>query len=97
MEIHAKATIIAEGCRGSLSRTLIEHYDLAKDSSPQTYGLGIKEVWEVNSDHYQQGKTLHSIGWPLNSDTYGGSFLYHMKNNLVAVGFVVGLDYSIRI
>lgn len=94
MELRAKLTIIAEGCRGSLSRSLIDHYDLSKNSSPQTYGLGIKEVWEVTPDNHKQGKTLHSIGWPLTSDTYGGSFLYHMANNLVSVGFVVGLDYS---
>ncbi len=94
MEIHAKTTILAEGCRGSLSRNLIEHYELAKDSSPQTYGLGIKEVWEIKPEQHKEGKTVHTIGWPLETDTYGGSFLYHMKNNLVAVGFVVGLDYT---
>jgi electron-transferring-flavoprotein dehydrogenase len=94
MELHAKLTIVAEGCRGSVSRTLIDKYDLAKDSAPTTYGLGIKEVWEIDPDKHVEGKTLHSIGWPLKSDTYGGSFLYHMENNLVAVGFVVGLDYS---
>ena len=94
MELRAKLTIVAEGCRGSLSRVLIDHYDLAKDSAPQTYGIGIKEVWEVKPEKHQMGKTLHTIGWPLKSDTYGGSFLYHMEKNLVAVGFVVGLDYS---
>ena len=94
MELRAKLTIVAEGCRGSLSRVLIDHYDLAKDSSPQTYGLGIKEVWEVKPEKHTMGKTLHTIGWPLKSDTYGGSFLYHMEKNLVAVGFVVGLDYT---
>ncbi|GAA0401527.1 electron transfer flavoprotein-ubiquinone oxidoreductase [Cocleimonas flava] len=94
MELRAKLTIVAEGCRGSLSRVLTDHYDLAKDSSPQTYGLGIKEVWEVKPEKHTMGKTLHTIGWPLKSDTYGGSFLYHMEKNLVAVGFVVGLDYT---
>ncbi len=94
MELRAKLTIVAEGCRGSLSRSLIEHYHLDKDASPQTYGIGIKEVWEVKPEKHEMGKTLHTIGWPLKSDTYGGSFLYHMENNLVAVGFVVGLDYS---
>jgi len=94
MELRAKLTIVAEGCRGSVSRVLIDKYDLAKDSAPATYGLGIKEIWEVLPEQHSEGKTLHSIGWPLKSDTYGGSFLYHMENNLVAVGFVVGLDYS---
>ena len=94
MELRAKLTIVAEGCRGSVSRVLIDKYDLAKDSAPPTYGLGIKEIWEVTPEQHSEGKTLHSIGWPLKSDTYGGSFLYHMENNLVAVGFVVGLDYS---
>ncbi|MEH6457120.1 MAG: electron transfer flavoprotein-ubiquinone oxidoreductase, partial [Cocleimonas sp.] len=94
MELRAKLTIVAEGCRGSVSRVLIDKYDLAKDSAPQTYGLGIKEIWEVSPEQHSEGKTIHSIGWPLKSDTYGGSFLYHMENNLVAVGFVVGLDYS---
>lgn len=94
MELQANLTIVAEGCRGSLSRVLIDKYDLAKDSAPPTYGLGVKEVWEVEPEKHSAGKTLHSIGWPLKSDTYGGSFLYHMEGNLVAVGFVVGLDYS---
>ena len=94
MELRAKLTIVAEGCRGSVSRVLIDKFDLDKDSAPQTYGLGIKEIWEVTPEQHAEGKTIHSIGWPLKSDTYGGSFLYHMDNNLVAVGFVVGLDYS---
>ncbi len=94
MELRAKLTIVAEGCRGSVSRVLIDKFDLAKDSAPQTYGIGIKEIWEVTPEQHAEGKTIHSIGWPLKSDTYGGSFLYHMDNNLVAVGFVVGLDYS---
>ena len=94
MELHAKLTIVAEGCRGSLSRVLIEKYELDKNSAPQTYGLGIKEVWEVDPEKHVAGKTVHTIGWPLKSDTYGGSFIYHMDKNLVAIGFVVGLDYS---
>lgn len=94
MELRAKLTIVAEGCRGSLSRVLIEKYDLNKGSAPQTYGLGIKEVWEVEPAKHVAGKTIHTIGWPLKSDTYGGSFIYHMDKNLVAIGFVVGLDYS---
>ena len=94
MELHAKLTIVAEGCRGSLSRVLIEKYELGKNSAPQTYGLGIKEIWEVESKKHVAGKTIHTIGWPLKNDTYGGSFIYHMDKNLVAIGFVVGLDYS---
>ena len=94
MELHAKHTIIAEGCRGSISRVLIDRYDLAKDASPQTYGLGIKEIWEVEPEKHIPGKTVHTIGWPLKNDTYGGSFIYHMDKNQVAIGFVVGLDYS---
>ncbi len=94
MELHAKLTIVAEGCRGSLSRVLIEQFQLDKDSAPSTFALGIKEIWEVEADKHQAGKTLHTIGWPLKNDTYGGSFIYHMEKNHVAIGFAVGLDYS---
>jgi electron-transferring-flavoprotein dehydrogenase len=94
MELHAKQTIFAEGCRGSLTKTLFEKYDLRKGVEPQTYGIGIKELWEVPAAQHQQGLVIHTVGWPLPTDTYGGSFLYHLENNLVAVGFVVGLDYS---
>ncbi len=93
MELHAKVTLLAEGCRGSLSRQLIEKFDLQADSQPQTYALGIKEIWEVPAEQHQAGAVFHSIGWPLQSDTYGGGFMYHMDKNLVAVGFAVGLDY----
>ena len=94
MELHAKQTIFAEGCRGSLTKIISEKFNLRKDSESQTYGIGIKELWEVPPAQHQQGLVIHTIGWPLSSDTYGGSFLYHLENNLVAVGFVVGLDYS---
>ncbi len=94
MEIRAKYTVFAEGCRGSLSQQLMAQFDLRKRCNPQTYGIGIKELWEVNPDKHQEGRIEHSVGWPLESDTYGGSFLYHMENNQVAVGFVVGLDYQ---
>jgi electron-transferring-flavoprotein dehydrogenase len=94
MELHARQTIFAEGCRGSLTKTLFEKFNLRKDSEPQTYGIGVKELWEVPPAQHQQGLVIHTIGWPLSTDTYGGSFLYHLENNLVAVGFVVGLDYS---
>lgn len=94
VELHAKQTVFAEGCRGSLSKSLIEKFDLMAGKSPQTYALGIKEIWEVSSDLYKEGSVMHTIGWPLKSDTYGGSFVYHLSGNKVAVGFVVGLDYS---
>lgn len=94
MELHAKTTLVAEGCRGSLSRVLIENFQLDKGSAPPTYALGLKEIWEVDPSKHELGKTLHTIGWPLKSDTYGGSFLYHQENNQIAIGFAVGLDYS---
>jgi electron-transferring-flavoprotein dehydrogenase len=94
MELHAKQTIFAEGCRGSLSKMLFEKFDLRRGVEPQTYGIGIKELWEVPAAQHQPGLVIHTVGWPLPTDTYGGSFLYHLEINLVAVGFVVGLDYS---
>ena len=94
MELHARQTIFAEGCRGSLTKTLFEKFDLRSDCDPQTYGIGIKELWEVAPEKHKQGTVIHSIGWPLDGSTYGGSFLYHLENNQVAVGFVVGLDYE---
>ena len=94
MELHARQTIFAEGCRGSLTRELFERFNLRDGADPQTYGIGIKELWEIDPAKHQPGLIVHSVGWPLSSDTYGGSFLYHLENNLVAVGFVVGLDYK---
>ncbi len=94
MELHAKQTIFAEGCHGSLSKTLIEKYDLRANSDPQTYGLGIKELWEVEPAKHKQGLCQHTIGWPMDSKTYGGSWIYHMEDNMVSIGFVVGLDYK---
>lgn len=94
MELHARQTLFAEGCRGSLTQELCERFDLRQGAEPQTYGIGIKELWEVDPARHQPGKIVHSIGWPLTSDTYGGSFLYHLENHQVAVGFVVGLDYK---
>ena len=93
-ELRARYTLFAEGCRGSLTKWLFERFSLRKDVNPQTYGLGIKELWEVDSSKHQQGTVWHSIGWPLDTKTYGGSFLYHLENNQVSVGFVVGLDYQ---
>jgi len=94
MELHARQTIFAEGCRGSLTQTLFERFKLRDGVEPQTYGIGIKELWEINPARHQPGKIVHTVGWPLAADTYGGSFLYHLENNQVAVGFVVGLDYQ---
>ncbi len=93
MELHAKYTFFAEGCRGHLGKELMERYDLRANCEPQTYGIGIKELWEIDPEKHQEGLILHSAGWPLNRETYGGSFLYHLDNNQVSVGFVVGLDY----
>ncbi|KAF1854136.1 hypothetical protein Lal_00007156 [Lupinus albus] len=94
MELHAKYTFFAEGCRGHLGKQLIEKFDLNKGADHQTYGIGIKELWEIQPDQHQRGLVVHSGGWPMQSDTYGGGFLYHLENNQVAVGFVVGLGYS---
>ncbi len=94
MELLAKYTIFAEGSRGHLGRRLIERYQLDKDRNAQSYGIGIKEMWEVDPSQSQPGLVVHTAGWPLDSDTYGGSFLYHLDNNLVVVGLVVGLDYA---
>ena len=94
MELHAKQTVFAEGCHGSLTKTLIAHYDLRKDSDPQTYGLGVKEIWEIQPDKHKQGLCIHTLGWPMDSKTYGGSWMYHLDNNQVSIGFVIGLDYQ---
>jgi electron-transferring-flavoprotein dehydrogenase len=94
VELHAKQTIFAEGCRGSLSKQLIDQFNLRAGKDPQTYGIGIKELWEIDPAKHQEGKIVHTIGWPMTSDVYGGSFLYHLENNQVAVGFVIGLDYA---
>ncbi|KAH6594838.1 hypothetical protein BASA50_006312 [Batrachochytrium salamandrivorans] len=94
MEIHAKMTLFAEGCHGSLTKKLIEKFDLRKDSQAQTYGLGIKEVWEIDPSKHDPGLVLHSIGWPMDYKTYGGAFMYHLENNLCAIGYVVSLDYA---
>jgi len=92
MELHGKYTFFAEGCRGQLGRQLEERFKLRK--TPQVYGIGLKELWEVAPERHQPGLVMHTAGWPLAADTYGGSFLYHMEDRLVAVGFVVGLGYS---
>jgi electron-transferring-flavoprotein dehydrogenase len=93
-ELHARQTIFAEGCRGSLTKTLFETFGLRDGVDPQTYGIGIKELWEIDPEKHQPGRVVHTIGWPLDTSTYGGSFLYHLEDNQVAVGFVIGLDYT---
>ncbi len=93
LEIYATHTLFAEGCRGSLTQTLIEKFHLTQQSQPQTYALGIKELWEVAPEQHRPGHVYHFVGWPLDRYTYGGSFLYHLEKNQVVVGFVVGLDY----
>jgi electron-transferring-flavoprotein dehydrogenase len=94
MELHAKYVFFAEGCRGHLGRQLQERFKLRDGVDPQVYGIGLKELWEIKPDKHQQGLVIHTAGWPLADDTYGGSFCYHMENNLVAIGFVVGLGYT---
>jgi electron-transferring-flavoprotein dehydrogenase len=94
MELHAKYTLFAEGARGHLGKQLMGKFDLNKGRDPQTYAIGIKELWEIDPKMHKPGLVVHTAGWPLASDTYGGSFLYHMDNNQVAVGYVVGLAYD---
>ena len=93
MQILAKQSLFAEGCRGSLSQDLIKHFSLAQDKQPQTYGLGVKEIWQVRPEVHRKGTVVHTVGWPLDTHTYGGSFIYHWGENLISVGLVVGLDY----
>jgi len=94
VELHAKYTVFAEGCRGSLTKTLFERFNLRDGVSPQNYGIGIKELWEVDPAQHHPGKIVHTVGWPVDTETYGGSFLYHLEDKQVAVGFVIGLDYK---
>ena len=94
MELHARYTIFAEGSRGHLGRQLNEKLKLDAGKDPQSYGIGIKELWEIDPAKHQPGLVVHTAGWPLDADTYGGSFLYHLEDNKVAIGLIVGLDYS---
>lgn len=94
IEIHAPVTVLAEGCRGHLSKQLIRHFELDKGCDPQTYGIGMKELWRVPEGRTEPGLIRHTIGWPLDKQIYGGSFVYHLDDNRVAVGFVAGLDYQ---
>jgi electron-transferring-flavoprotein dehydrogenase len=93
VELIGRETLFAEGCRGSLTKTLTERFRLRDGVDPQTYAIGIKELWEVAPERHQPGLVIHTIGWPLDSGTYGGSFLYHLEDRQAAVGFVIGLDY----
>ena len=94
MNLIGKQTILAEGCRGHLTKDLFEKFNLREGKDPQTFALGIKELWDIEPEKSKPGTVWHSVGWPLKSDTYGGSFLYHLSGNQVAVGYVVGLDYQ---
>ena len=94
MELHGKYTFFAEGCRGHLGRQLEAKFSLRKNADPQVFGIGLKELWDVKPEKHQPGLVVHTAGWPLDADTYGGSFLYHLENHQVAVGFVVGLAYA---
>ena len=94
MELHAKYTLFAEGCRGHLGKQLEAKFNLRDGADPQTYGIGIKELWEVKPENHRPGLVVHTAGWPMDNATYGGGFVYHLEDNLVAVGYVVGLAYS---
>lgn len=94
MELHAKYTIFAEGSRGNLGKQLIDKYKLDAGKDPQTYALGIKELWEIDPTKAKPGHVIHTLGWPMNATTYGGGFLYHLEDNKVTLGFITGLEYS---
>ncbi|KAH7882866.1 hypothetical protein F5I97DRAFT_1815644 [Phlebopus sp. FC_14] len=94
MEFRAKVTLIAEGAHGSLSKELIRKFDLRRNADPQTYGIGLKEVWRVDPSQYRPGEVVHTMGWPLDYTTYGGGWVYHMADGLVSLGLVIGLDYT---
>ena len=94
IELHAKVTVFAEGCRGHLGKELIKKYELDKGKDPQQYGIGFKEIWEVKESNHEEGMVMHTAGWPLDSKTYGGSFMYHAENKQIFLGYVIGLDYQ---
>ena len=94
MELNAKVTVFAEGCRGHLGKQIIKKFELDKGKNPQQYGIGFKEIWEINDDKHQEGLVTHTVGWPLDNNTYGGSFMYHAENKQVFLGYVIGLDYK---
>ena len=94
MELHAKYTVFAEGARGHLGKRLMSKFDLNAGKDPQAYGIGIKEVWQIPAEQHKEGLVVHAAGWPLESDTYGGAFMYHMDDNQISIGQIVGLDYA---
>ena len=94
IELHAKVTVFAEGCRGHLGKELIKKFALDKDKDPQQYGIGFKEIWEVDESKHEEGMVMHTAGWPLDNKTYGGSFMYHAENKQIFLGYVIGLDYQ---
>ena len=94
MELHAKVTVFAEGCRGHLGKELIKKFELDKGKNPQQYGIGFKEIWEIDEKNHTEGLVMHTAGWPLDNNTYGGSFMYHAENKQVFLGYVIGLDYQ---
>ena len=94
MELHAKITVFAEGCRGHLGNELIKKFNLNKGKDPQQYGIGFKEIWEINEKQHEEGLVMHTAGWPLDTKTYGGSFVYHAEKKQVFIGYVIGLDYQ---
>ena len=94
IELHAKVTVFAEGCRGHLGKQLIKKFKLDKGKNPQQYGIGLKEIWEVDEKQHDEGLVMHTAGWPLDNNTYGGSFMYHAENKQIFLGYVIGLDYK---
>ncbi|MEE8247943.1 MAG: NAD(P)/FAD-dependent oxidoreductase, partial [Alphaproteobacteria bacterium] len=94
IELHAKYTFLAEGCRGSLTKGLERRFELREGAQHQSYGIGIKELWEIPAENHHPGLIMHTAGWPMDMATYGGSFIYHLEDNQVAIGFVIGLDYE---
>jgi len=94
IELHAKVTVFAEGCRGHLGKQLIKKYNLNKGKDPQQYGIGFKEIWEVSENQHQEGLVMHTAGWPMDNSTYGGSFVYHAEKKQIYIGYVIGLDYK---
>jgi electron-transferring-flavoprotein dehydrogenase len=93
MEFRAKVTLLAEGAHGSLTKDVVRRFDLREGKELQTYGIGVKEVWRVDPEKYHAGKVVHTMGWPLTSDVYGGGWVYHMADGMVSLGMVIGLDY----
>ena len=94
IELHAKVTVFAEGCRGHLGKELIKKFELDKGKDPQQYGIGFKEIWEIDEKKHDEGLVMHTAGWPLDNKTYGGSFVYHAENKQIFLGYVIGLDYQ---